>query len=295
MSFSTSLIKAGNKIFKPVKHPFNMQNDGEKSYAEWQFEKAPETLKCYHEPYNALKMFRDKRILDIGCGAGGKSLYYATLDAVRVVGVDNVPKYEIEANELAKKLGLQDKFTFICESALQLPYPDNSFDTIIMNDFMEHISDPEAAIEEALRLLTPDGLLYINFPPYGHPSGAHMTDVINIPWVHKFFSEKTLIQAYKELVADKPDADERLKLRIKVDPYGHEYNGYINKMTISKFKNILKEMDIYPQHYEEIPLRKILTPLAKIPFTKEAFVGMVVCVIEKPKPVYHSENNEYNY
>jgi len=66
-------------------------------------------------------------------------------------------------------------------------------------------------------------------------------------------------------------------------------------MTIAKFKNLLKTLDIYPQHYEEIPLRKFLTPLAKLPFTKESFVRMVVCVIEKPKPTYHSEYNDNNY
>ncbi len=281
MSFSTFLIKFGNKIFKPVVHPFNLQNAGKKSYAEWQFERGADTVACYKEPYNTIRMFRGKTVLDMGCGAGGKSLYYASQDARRVVGVDMVPAYEAEANGLAEKLGLAHKFTFLCESALELPYPDNSFDTIIMNDFMEHISDPEAVLKEALRLLTPGGALYVNFPPYAHPLGSHMTDVINMPWVHLLFSEKALIAAYKELVADKPDAAERIKFRFSHDDKGKEYYSYINKMSIKRFKKILKTQNITPAYYDEIPLRKFLTPLAKLPFTKEAFVKMVVCVIEK--------------
>ena len=45
------------------------------------------------------------------------------------------------------------------------------------------------------------GKLFVNFPPYNHPTGAHLSDVIGIPSVHVFFSDKTLIAAYKELVA----------------------------------------------------------------------------------------------
>ena len=35
-----------------------------------------------------LQMFRDKEVLDMGCGAGGKSLYYASLGARMVTGVE---------------------------------------------------------------------------------------------------------------------------------------------------------------------------------------------------------------
>ena len=36
-------------------------------------------------------------VLDLGCGAGGKSLYYASLGAKMVVGVDIVSDYENES------------------------------------------------------------------------------------------------------------------------------------------------------------------------------------------------------
>ena len=57
--------------------------------------------------------------------------------------------------------------------------------------------------------------------------------------------------------------------------------GYINKMTLSRFKKMLKKLGVTPVYYKEIPLRKFLTPLAKLPLTKEMFVKMAVCVIEK--------------
>ena len=66
-----------------------------------------------------------------------------------------------------------------------------------MNDAMEHVADPEGVLKEVLRVLNKKGKLYVNFPPYNHPFGAHLSDAIYIPWVHMFFSEKTLIKSYK--------------------------------------------------------------------------------------------------
>ena len=278
---SKALINFTNKIFPRIEHPFNLANANKQTYAEWQFEKGADTIKCYKEKYTGEMMFKGKTVLDMGCGASGKSLYYVSLGAERVIGVDIVPHYEKDSMDFAAKLGYSARFNFICASADDLPFPDNTFDTIIMNDFMEHVSDPEAALIEALRLLTPDGSIYINFPPYYHPSGAHLSDAINMPWAHIFFSERALIEAYKDLVKDLPDGEDRINLRVWSDVNGKDYLGYINKMTLSRFHKILKKYEITPTYYREIPLRSYFTPLAKIPLIKEMFVKMAVCVINK--------------
>ena len=280
---SRSLIKFTNKIFPSVVHPFNLANAGGLTYAEWQFEKGADTIACYSEKYTANDMFKGKSVLDMGCGAAGKSMYYISAGAARVVGVDIISHYEREAMAYAKKLGYSARFNFICASASDLPFPNNTFDTIIINDVMEHLAEPEAALNEALRLIKPDGRIFINFPPYYHPSGAHMSDAVNLPWAHMFFSESALIAAYKDLVKDLPDGAERINLRVRADPDGREYLGYINKMTLKRFKKILKSIDIKPVYYREIPLRRYFTPLAKLPKLKEMFVKMAVCVLVKPK------------
>ena len=273
------LIKL-NKCFKPVVHPFNLNNDGVKTYAMWQFEKGEITIKNYLEYTDSDTMFNDKTVLDIGCGAGGKSLYYATKGAAHVYGVDIVESYKEESENLSKQLNLQDKFSFICADASKLPYQDNTFDTVIMNDAMEHVEDPKGTLKEIIRVLKKGGKIYINFPPYNHPYGAHLSDAIFIPWVHIFFSEKTLIKSYKKLVKDLPDGKDRIKFRIS-EKNNEEYFSYINRMTIKRFKKILKQLDISPVYYKEIPLRRFLTPLARLPFFREMFVKMVVFVIEK--------------
>ncbi len=281
MSVSTSFIKWTNHIFPPVVHPFNLQNDGEQTYAEWQFSKGKDTVRLFLNRYSLDDMFLHKKVLDMGCGAAGKSLYYVKCGADHVTGVDIVSHYREEALALAKKLAFEDKFTFTVASACTLPFADNSFDSIIMNDFMEHVSQPQLALEEARRLLTPQGKIFINFPPYYHPFGAHLSDTINMPWVHLFFREKTLVNVYKELVHGLPDEKERLQLKIGLDEQGRECFTYINKMTLKKFKSMLKAMSIVPQYYEEVPLRRYFKVFAKIPLLKEMFVKMAVCVIGK--------------
>ncbi len=277
---SVKLLKFINKIFPLPKHPFNMQNDGQMSYAMWQYTKGEQTIKFYLEHTSIDEMFKDKDVLDIGCGAGGKSLYYLSKGAKSVTGIDVVEEYGKESSDLAKELGI-DGFEFVCGDAAKTEFNDNSFDTIIMNDAMEHVADPKAVLDEVYRILKPGGRLYVNFPPYNHPFGAHLSDVIGIPWVHVLFSDETLIRGYKDLVKDKPDAERRINFRIGKNEEGKEYFSYINKMSIVRFNKLVKESKLSPEYYSEVPLRGFLKPLCKSRRLKEYTVKMVVAVLGK--------------
>jgi ubiquinone/menaquinone biosynthesis C-methylase UbiE len=276
------ILKAANKLFPAPVHPFNLMNDKTMTYARWQYERGLDTIRLFLKKYTAQEMFEGKEVLDVGCGAGGKSLYYAANGAKFVYGVEILEKYRQEAEGLAGELGLSAKFSFVAADSARLPFEDNSIDTIIVNDAMEHVAEPQKTLTEMLRVVKPGGRIYVNFPPYHHPFGAHLSDAIYIPWVHLFFSEKTLINSYKNLVADKPDGKERIEFRISKRADGSEYFSYINRMTIKRFKSILRALDISPAYYKEEPLRSVLSFAARLPLLKELFVKMVVCVIEKP-------------
>ena len=281
MKLRTKILLACNKLFKAPVHPFNLQNEGVKSYAMWQFERGAQTIAFYTKRYSQEEMFKNKTVVDIGCGAAGKSLYYASCGASKVIGVEILEKYRTEAEKLAADLSLADKFEFVCADAANLPFEENSIDTIIMNDAMEHVDNPEAVLTECLRVIKKGGRIFINFPPYYHPTGAHLSDAIFIPWVHMFFSEDVLIESYKQLAKNYPDGDERIEFRISENADGKEYFSYINHMTIKRYKKILKKLGITPAYYKEEPLRSIVAPLAKLPLFKEMFVKMAVSVIEK--------------
>lgn len=281
MSFSSQVLLGLNRLFPLPVHPFNLANNGEMSYTEWQFQKGDQTIQFFLPFHSQEQMFSDKTVLDIGCGGGGKTCYYATLGPKKMIGIDIVPHYAEEGNAFAREKGLADVVSFMTGDAARTDFADNTFDTIIMNDAMEHVAEPEKTLEECFRILKPGGHLYINFPPYYHPYGAHLSDAIGIPWVHALFSEQALIDAYKKLVRDLPDGSDRISFRFDKRPDGSETISYINRMTIKRFRNIQKGVK-HPAVYErEIPLRNQLKGLANVPGFREFFVKMVVCVYQK--------------
>lgn len=277
----TKLLLAVNRLFPLPVHPFNLQNEGKKSYAMWQYERGENTIAFYRERYTTEEMFRGKTVLDVGCGAAGKTMYYASQGVEKIVGMDIVAHYKDEAEALARELGFADKFEFVVGDAAQTGFPENTFDTIIMNDALEHVDRPDLVLAEVRRVLKPGGRLYVNFPPINHPFGAHLSDLIGMPWVHLFFSEDTLIAAYKELCKTVPDGADRIAFRISKNEQGKEYFSYINHMTIKRFDGLRANAGMKQVYYREVPLRGFLTPLAKCPGLKECFVKMVVCVFEK--------------
>lgn len=279
--FTEKILLFINKMFPLPEHPFNLQNEGKMSYGEWQFSKGAEALENYGDFACPEEMFKGKTVLDIGCGAAGKSVYYASAGAEKVYGTDIVSHYKKAAETLAKEKCLLEKFEFKLCDAKNLDFAEETFDTIIMNDSMEHVAEPEEVLEECFRVLKPKGRLFINFCPYFHPYGAHLSDVIGIPWVHMLFSQKTMIRAYKYLVRDMPDKNMRIKFRFSADEKGRETISYINKMTIKRFNKILRRIPLKVIYRREIPLRKFLMPLAKLPFIKEMFVKMVAVILEK--------------
>ena len=271
---SVRFIIALNKLFPKVVHPFNIEPKSKFSYSEWEFERGNQTIGKYFPAYSPETILEGKDVLDCGCGGGGKSVYYACNGAKSVTGLDINDKDLESASEYAESKSVSEKTRFVLGSACDMPFPDSSFDTVIMNDFFEHVSDPLAALKESMRVLRSGGRLFINFPPYHHPWGAHLSDAINIPWVHLFFSEKHLIDAYSILVNSLPDSAYRISLRTGGCK---DRLGYINHMSIKKAAETVKKSGYAPEYYKKLPLKKLLRPLAVF----ESFTGTVVYVFNK--------------
>ena len=173
-----------NRRFAPVSHPFNDEASGGMTYGEWEFSRGAAAVSCYEKRFSPEEMFSGRDVLDVGCGEGGKTLYFLSLGAKSVTGIDAVSNYREKAVALAERLGFSGRYSFVTGDATSLPFKDASFDTVTMNDFFEHVDSPEKALSEAMRVLRAGGRLYINFPPYYRPYGAHLSDAINVPWMH---------------------------------------------------------------------------------------------------------------
>ena len=58
----------------------------------------------------------------------------------------------------------KNKQTFYCDIANHIPRPENTYDTIICTEVLEHVKDPQKVICEIYRILKPGGNLFLTVP-----------------------------------------------------------------------------------------------------------------------------------
>ena len=97
------------------------------------------------------------KVLDVGCGVGGTSRYLAKkMPNAEVTGITLSPNQVKRATELAEEQNVPNaKFTVM--NALEMDFPDNSFDIVWACESGEHMPDKEAYINEMMRVLKPGG------------------------------------------------------------------------------------------------------------------------------------------
>lgn len=110
------------------------------------------------------------RVLEIGVGTGANLPYY-TPAATEVVGLEPSAAMLADAEARAATLDNGPRFTFVQGGAEALPFPDESFDTVVACLVFCTIPDFTAAAEEARRVLKPGGELLF-FEHVAHPSAA---------------------------------------------------------------------------------------------------------------------------
>ena len=98
------------------------------------------------------------KVLDVGCGFGGTSRYLADKlgPKAEVTGITLSPNQVKRGTELAEERGLPNA-KFQVMNALEMDFPDNSFDIVWACESGEHMPDKEAYINEMMRVLKPGG------------------------------------------------------------------------------------------------------------------------------------------
>jgi SAM-dependent methyltransferase len=103
-----------------------------------------------------------QRSLEVGCGSGGVSLYLHNRHGYEPTLTDlsdsalEFARHNFERN--SRRPGWQERVRFEKADALQLPYPDASFDVVMSFGLLEHFTDIERPISEQLRVLRPGGV-----------------------------------------------------------------------------------------------------------------------------------------
>lgn len=100
------------------------------------------------------------RVLDVGCGNGGISLLLADLRPdLSILGMDYEPKPLEGASTYAERNGLKN-LTFEQGDAHNLKYEDESFDGVLCQTVLTHVSDAQAVVKEMTRVLKRGGVFF---------------------------------------------------------------------------------------------------------------------------------------
>lgn len=97
---------------------------------------------------------KGKYLLDLGCGAGENSVYFAKKGAL-CVATDYSPGMVEVALRLASANGINIKGC--TTNAMQMDFPDNTFDIVYASNLLHHLPEPKMAIREMYRVLKPGG------------------------------------------------------------------------------------------------------------------------------------------
>ena len=216
--------------------------------------------------------FKNKKVLDFGCGHGSLTLEIAALGAQKVIGID----LEINLINFAKKNldqnfpALKDKVEF---ELIDLLTTDKfkDIDYIVSKDTFEHSLHLDKILEKFHQILKKDGRMFVGFGPlYNFYNGDHGRAEAILPWFHIIIPEKILINRLNKKYK------KNLK---KIEDLGlskYSFKDYIRLFRDSKF-----EITYFKTNFSDHPISVIFNLLSKIKILEEYFTYNIYSILKK--------------
>ena len=117
-------------------------------------------------------------VLDVGSGLGGVARYLAAECGCRATGIDLTAEYVVVGRMLTERTGLADKVDLHIGSALDLPWPEATFDAAVTFHAAMNIVDRPRLYAEVARVIRPGG----TFAIYDVMKGPKDGMVFPVPW-----------------------------------------------------------------------------------------------------------------
>ena len=107
---------------------------------------------------NHIKLPKNAKILDLGCGSGGNLPVLAGYGEV----------FGCEMNDTVREHSIKRNIATVAYGKLpdEIPFADQKFDLIAMFDVLEHIKDDRAVLSAVHGRLSSDGILLITVPAF---------------------------------------------------------------------------------------------------------------------------------
>jgi SAM-dependent methyltransferase len=256
------------------------------AYVRWQFSTTPALLAKFPKLDLA-----NKRVLEIGCGTGGRSAYFASLGAATVVGIDiNRDEIEIARREI------QLQFPTLASRVEFLPSTEHGkldigeFDVVVLIDCLEHVVSPPDIVRLAHAYTKPGGTCYVGVCGWYHAWGSHFS---MMPFLNVFFSDEEILNVQRWLVTRPNYVPTRFDSKPPIERWRGLYDlrqrpgEYLNKITLREMKKLIRYSPFKRGRMNVVgwkrrsPLFRLLNLLRFVPYVQEAMHSYVVLELEK--------------
>ena len=137
------------------------------------------------------------RVADFCAGLGGPARYLAHRYGADVTGIELTPARVKGAQELTRRVGLQDRVRVIEGNVMQVPLPDASIDVVVSQEALLHVPDKRRALAEAFRILKGGGRIAFTDWVAHRPLSAADKELM---WQGMAVTELYTLPAYADLV-----------------------------------------------------------------------------------------------
>jgi SAM-dependent methyltransferase len=135
-------------------------------------------LRASRELLEVARIRAEDRVLDVGAGLGGSARLLASEVGCHVACIEMSADYCIGAILLNRLTGFEDRIDVHRGSALDLPFPDASFDVVWMQNVGMNIADKLGLYGEIARVLVPGGRYAFQEMAAGRMATTHYP----LPW-----------------------------------------------------------------------------------------------------------------
>jgi SAM-dependent methyltransferase len=118
------------------------------------------------------------RVLDVGGGIGGPARLLASRYGCAVTVLDLTPAFCEAGEALTRWTHLTDRVSFVCASALEMPFADGSFDVAWTQHAAMNIADKPRLYAEIHRVVRPGG----RFALFDVMAGPNQPIHFPVPW-----------------------------------------------------------------------------------------------------------------
>ena len=132
-----------------------------------------------------------KLLLDVGCGGAWVAEYFTSKN-VKVVSLDVSTKNPVQALQKIQN----ENHAAVVADVFNLPFAENTFDTIIASEVIEHLIDPKLFVTKLVAAIKPGGKIIL-MTPYNEKTVHHICVHCNTPTpanahLHSF-NEKNIV------------------------------------------------------------------------------------------------------